>query len=194
MLAACGAAWAMLWAELHIHGGTCGEDSPVEFAQLLLLLATGILLWWAAGRHRPLRGGLALAGGFFLAAAARECDAWLDPLAKWAWLVPSLGVTAVAVAWAWRNRESVVPGLAAACRTRHFGLLAAGLAVLLGFSRLFGWKAMWLPLLGEEHYRIVKNAAEEGMELLGVVLIVTWTVLAVAEWARAGHGGKGNAE
>lgn len=115
-MAACGAAWGTLWVELSVRGGTCGEDSLVEFAQLALLAATGILLWVAAGRNRPLRGGLALAGGFFLTAAARECDAWLDPLAKWAWMVPALAVAVAAAATPWRNRESVVPGLAAVCR------------------------------------------------------------------------------
>ncbi len=194
LLAACGAAWGILWVELNVRGGTCGESSPVEFAQLGLLLATGILLWAMAGKSASVRGGLALAGGLFLAAAARECDAWLDPLAKWAWLVPALGVAAASAIWAWRNRVSVVPGLAAVCRTRHFSLLAAGMAVLLAFSRLFGQKAMWLPLLGEEHYRVVKNVAEEGLELLGDALIFAWAVLAVAELSRTGRRGKDTAE
>ena len=195
LLAACGAAWGMLWVELNVRGGTCGENSLVEFAQLGMLLATGILLWAAAGKNASARGGLALAGGLFLTAAARECDAWLDPLAKWAWMVPALGVAAISAVWAWRNRESVVPGLAAVCRTRHFGLLAAGMAVMLGFSRIFGSKAMWMPLLGEGNYRVVKNVAEEGLELLGDALIFVWAVLAVAELARAGRSGeKGAAE
>ena len=194
LLAVCGAAWAMLWVELSVRGGRCGENSLVEFAQLGLLVATGGMLWAAAGKNASARGGLALAGGLFLAAAARECDAWLDPLAKWAWMVPALGVAAISAVWAWRNRESVVPGLAAVCRTRHFGVLAAGMAVMLVFSRIFGQKAMWRPLLGEELYRVVKNVAEEGLELLGDALIFAWAVLAVAELVRAGRGGKGSAE
>lgn len=191
LLAACGAAWGLVAVELYVLDGTCGENSPVEFAQLGLLAATGILMWTAAVKNAGVRGGLALAGGFFLAAAARECDAWLDPLAKWAWMVPALGVAAVAGAWAWRNRRSAVPGLVAVCRTRHFGLLAGGMAVLMVFSRVFGRKALWIPIMGEDHYRIIKNVVEESLELLGDILIFAWAVLAAAELVRAARAAAG---
>jgi uncharacterized membrane protein YdjX (TVP38/TMEM64 family) len=52
-----------------------------------------------------------------------------------------------------------------------FGILLSGF-VALTFSRLFGRKHFWLQLTEEDNFRTVKNAAEEGVEVLALGLIL----------------------
>jgi len=51
-------------------------------------------------------------------------------------------------------------------------VMSLGLALLLAYSRLLGMGHLWRGVLGDGYERIVKNAIEEGAELLGYTVIL----------------------
>jgi len=53
-----------------------------------------------------------------------------------------------------------------------FGMLTMGILIIHVFSRLYGRKKIWKALMGEDNFiRTVKDASEEGIELLGYSII-----------------------
>ncbi len=60
--------------------------------------------------------------------------------------------------------------------TLSFGFMLAGFLTTFIFSRLFGRTVFWEALMEERYFRSVKNAAEEGVELLGYGLLLVATV------------------
>ena len=75
------------------------------------------------------------------------------------------------ITYAWRNRGKVVEQMVAYARTFSFGMMVSGFVVLL-FSRLFGRNIFWEALMGDDFMLRVKLAAEEGVELLAIGLIL----------------------
>jgi hypothetical protein len=155
-------------------GDTFGtsEFSIVEMLQSVLLAAIVLAL---ALRSRS--GDLARALSDFLALVfivllIREQDYHLD---RWlhagAWIWPALTACACAAWMLYRRSTDISAQIRAFSDTTGFGLILAGLAIALGFSRIFGQKVLWIGLLDEESYRICKLAAEEMTELLGYSLI-----------------------
>ena len=50
--------------------------------------------------------------------------------------------------------------------------MMAGFITTFVFSRLFGRSIFWQAVMEEQYFRSVKNAAEEGTELLGYGLML----------------------
>ncbi|KAA9131858.1 hypothetical protein F3N42_06675 [Marinihelvus fidelis] len=55
-------------------------------------------------------------------------------------------------------------------RSAAFGMFATAV-IVLAFSRFFGQTTHWKLVMGEQYMRHVKNAAEEGVELLALTLV-----------------------
>ena len=172
-----------------IRGGdpseAANENSPIELVQLALLLLSAALTAVAAWKRKEWREGVVLVGAFFLCMSIRECDKVFDELFfHGAWQPFAFGVAATGVAMAFRRRGRAAAGLAAIVRDRSFGLVCAGLCVVFAFSRILGYKRIWLAIYrdicGEEHAielcRAMKNIAEEGTELFGYALVFLWAV------------------
>ncbi len=149
------------------------EFSIVEILQSAILMAVVITM---ALRSRSgdlanaLPGFLALV---FVVLLIREQDYHLD---RWlhdgAWIWPALMASAGAAWILYRRSAEIGAQIRAFSDTAGFGLIFAGLVIAVGFSRVFGQKALWVGLLDEESYRICKVAAEELTELLGYTLIL----------------------
>lgn len=161
----------------------CAESSFVETLQLACLLVSGGVAACAAARRPDLRGGFALVSGFFFAMAVREMDGILDKISHGCWVYPALAVTAAAVAVAVRNRESVLPALERIRGEGRFQMLSIGLFAVLCFSRVVGYKGVWMATGDYGHLHAAKRMAEESTELFGYSLIACWAVMFFASYA-----------
>lgn len=149
-------------------------ENWIEVVQSTCALLSGFLFWRSAARQREWRGGLLLITGFFIAIFIRESDAYFDKLHHGAWkyvlIVYLLGLL-LAIKRA--GFSTVIPGLAAFVRSRSFLMMLPGTAIVLVYSRLYGYKGLWLTLMGDyEKWQVMKGFAEESTELLGYILML----------------------
>lgn len=102
---ACIIVTSILYLEVVIIGGTCGEDSLVEAMQVLLLFVSSILFLQVAETTKHIAGGMYLISGFILCMALRELDAVTDliPYLSWVHLV-AIAVSAARLACVQKQR------------------------------------------------------------------------------------------
>lgn len=151
------------------HGVT--EHSVTEFSQAGLLLVSLILIFATAWQNPDSRGFLVLVAGLFAAMFIREADIYFDLLAKGSWLYPALAVSLVAIVYALKHRDTIITPMIDFSITKSFTCVAVGLLIVVLFSRLFGTGQLWQAVMGEDYRKIYKSIIQEGLELLGYVLI-----------------------
>lgn len=154
----------------------CRETGIVEIAQSGCLLVISILMVVLATGISHMRGGYALMAGFFATMLIREQDGILDNLVHGSWLGPALIVTFAALFFAWRNRTTILPTLLHVRNNHHFPALSLGLFLLLGFSRVFGHKSIWVTVCDSANFRAAKRVAEEGAELMAYAILLYWAI------------------
>lgn len=153
-------------------GNGVGEWSLVEVVAELFL-ASAILGFVRLARLSPDdRGFAVLAAAFLGCMLVRELDALLDLVFDGLWQVLVTVIAGSALAWAWRHRANAIASTRRFVLTRQASTLAAGMAVVLVFSRLFGMGDIWGQFIDLEAARVVKNAIEECTELLGYSLVL----------------------
>ncbi len=148
------------------------EGSLTETMQewLLMFATLGALrrAWHDTGQ----RGFALLLAGLFGAMFFRELDGFLDDIifhGSWKlFVVPWL---IISVLLALRYGKTIFSGAADFVRSRPYIIITTGLLIVLVFSRILGHKSIWLALQEAPPLRTVKNAVEEGVELLGYFLI-----------------------
>lgn len=181
-----------------IYGGdpseSAIENSPIELFQLTFLILSMAMTAAAGWLRRDCREGYWLVAGLFACMSIRECDNTFDNLFyHGAWLPFALvvaGVLTVKAALAYRRAAS---GLAEIAASRNFAMLCAGSSVIFAYSRILGYKKIWLTIYrdvcGEERAvelcRAIKNIAEEGTELFGYSLVLFWAVATFLSALRA---------
>ena len=175
-LLACSVPALLVYLDVADLGLNCDELGIVEIAQCACLLTIVILISTAAVRRPDLRGGLILVTGLFLDMLIRENDGLLDGIRHGCWIYPAILTTILAVWCAWRRRKTVLPGLMLIRDGRTFPILAFGFFALVGYSRIFGMKAIWRIVVGMDDYRPAKHVAEEGVELFAYFLLLYWAV------------------
>ncbi|WP_370606249.1 hypothetical protein [Pantoea ananatis] len=155
----------VVWMNNALH-----EASFTETAQELLLFSLAALFFIAA-RHRPAqRGGLTLIAGFYSCMLIRELDFFFDLIRHGSWVWFALAIALGSLAVAMRTPKQTLSALADLLRHNRWPVMAAGLMIVLVFSRLFGMNTLWAHLMPDHYNRGVKNMAEEGVELLGYSL------------------------
>lgn len=169
---------ALVFCDIAVFGLECDEAGVVEISQSAALLATVALVGCVAKKRGDLRGGLVLVAGFFLAMLIREQDQVLEEfLPHGAWVVPCALATAGAAAIAFANRDTLLPALAHVRANGRFPWLALGVMTVIGYARIFGSKYIWKAVVGtDDCYRAVKHVAEEGTELFGYAMILSWAI------------------
>lgn len=164
---------------------SANENSIIELCQFGLLILCTASVAVAAARRRDGRSGFILVASLFLCMAIRECDSFFDhTFFHGAWFPFVAAVAIAAITLAIRRWQQTLEGLATIVRDTYFGLLCAGLSVILVFSRIMGRKIIWLTIYrdicGEDKAsslsRAMKNFAEEGTELFGYALLAFWAV------------------
>ena len=173
MLAAVGIVWL---EALHL-GQQVPEWGYIESAHLFLLLTSAGLVALRMRSRPDERGFLALLGGLFLSMATREADWLFHRIAPGAWVYFALAVAGISIAYALRRHDTIIPTLVRRFGSKAYCFLLVGLLIVLLFSRLFGTKEFWVPFMGDLYRPELKSRVQEGVELLGYVLVFYGTVL-----------------
>lgn len=164
------------------------EFSLVEILQSIALAACIAVCAGTARISASTRPLAVLLSLMFLVMLIREQDFFIERWLPWtSWLWPALITLAVAIYLALSRRNALTEQLRAFVPTAAFGLMFAGMAVVIGFSRVLGQKALWIALLDEQTYRIAKLAAEELIELVGYCLLVAASVEYLTARSRDGE-------
>jgi hypothetical protein len=107
----------------------------------------------------------------FLVMFIREGDYFWDKIMKGLWTILAVGTFFISVYFAYKQRETIFPSLSTYWKTRGFGYLIIGLLTVLLFSRIFGTGSLWRVILKENYIVDFKTAVQEGLELLGYLLL-----------------------
>lgn len=178
---------AMLWVPAAVyldvvvlkHG--MPEFGVTEISQELSLLVITLLFYWMAIRLSHQRGFLLLVAGLFLSMLIRELDNIFDLIEHGFWKYPVTGVVLISFMLAGIFRSTILPAMVEASRSHPFAYILTGLAVVLFFSRVFGTGSLWTAVLdsgaGVMAPALVKNSVQEGLELLGYLIILYGSVL-----------------
>lgn len=181
---ACAVPALLVLLDVAVFKFCCNEAGIVEPVQAVCLLLIAVLLSFAAVRFPSFRGGFLLASGFFLTLCVRENDQWLDLVRHGFWIYPAMLIAVVFCALAARSRQTIWPGILRIVRCELSSVLAIGFFITVGFSRMFGMKPVWREAVGLDDYRVAKHVAEEGTELLGYAIMLTWAILFVRALVR----------
>lgn len=76
-----------------------------------------------------------------------------------------------------RFRGTIAKAMVVYVRKKSFAYISIGLLVVLVFSRIFGSSQLWKELMGVHYDWIYKTTVQEGLELLGYMLIAYGSVL-----------------
>src|SRR5690606_24392286 len=143
-------------------GNQVGEWSLVEVVAELFL-ASAILGFVRLARLSPEdRGFAVLAAAFLGCMLVRELDALLDLVFDGLWQVLVTVIAVSALTWAWRNRADAIASTRRFVLTRQASTLAVGMAVVLGFPRLFGIGDIWGQFIHLDAPRAVTTASQSG--------------------------------
>ena len=148
------------------------EYGYVQVVHSVLLCTGSILLFLKAWRDERYRQLAISMGLFFVVLSIRENDQPLELfLPHGAWKYIALPFVIALLAHLWNQRYAIREQLLDWSRTFSYGVMLSGMFVLV-FARLFGRQEIWAQLMGENYQRVIKNAAEEGAELLALGLIL----------------------
>lgn len=155
------------------------EWSLTELTQEALLALSAVVFWLGAWKRPQARGSLVLVAGLFTTMLVREIDFFLDKIAKGFWVYPASVVAIAVIIYAARCRGTVIVPMADYMGNRFFNYILTGLLIVIVFSRAFGTSSLWQTVMGEQYDPVYKTVIQEGLELLGYVLIFYGSVLFV---------------
>lgn len=163
---------AMLMLDILWLNNGVGEHSFTEYSQSLILLLTIGTFCYIIMKHENEKPFAYMAVGFFTAMLIREQNSLLDSMGAHLWETLVAIVFVIAFVLSRRSGTPFAPVFSTYLRSRAGQIMAVGLVILLFYSRFFGMSIIWASLLDDGYVRTVKNAMEEGTELLAYVLIL----------------------
>ncbi len=175
-LAAFVAAVAAIFLDVIVLGQKCSESGLVEWCQFAAVFSSGLVLLAMALRDRENGAGFMLAAVLFLDMAIREQDAVLDGVFHSFWTIPVGVLTLFALVYAGFRRNAAISGLEKIASGKNFAELAIGLLIILGFSRIIGYKVLWRAFGTGDLIQFCKRFVEESTELLGYLLVLVWSL------------------
>lgn len=155
-----------------------GEISRTEISQEVILFGLFVFYILLGYRYKPVQPVSNLVALFLLIGFIRE----LNFILYW-WLWPALLVLFTAFWLVLRDFKKLKNA------TREFfsqpasAWFFAGILITYVFSRLMGRSKFWLELYDESVYRMAKAATEEGLELMGdLLMLISAIEFALAYW------------
>lgn len=166
------------------------EDSYTEITQETLLFITVVMLALTAFKFKFMREFTLILALFFLVHFIRELDGYFDVLVYHGfWKVPVWIIVAIAFFILYKNWKKFLHQLFYIQDKYPFGILLAGLLTLHVFSRLYGRSTNWKNLFQDEYLRVIKDASEESIELLGYsIIFISAVELILHIWRKATAG------
>lgn len=155
------------------------EGCATELGQEALLILIIVAFLLVAFVYKKLKFIGILAALFFLTHLIRERDASFDEILDGLWQLLAFPIAGLAVVILAMNWKKVLEEFKLLYNDYSFGVLFIGVLLLHVFSRLFGKGKNWEALMGDDYERVVKDAAEESIELLayGIIFIAAVEIL-----------------
>jgi hypothetical protein len=150
------------------------EISVTEISQEVVLSIIAGLFIGLSFRYSEIKYGMLMIAGLFLCMLIRELDFITDKIAL-SWFHFVLAIILICLYLAIKHKENTLSGLNHFCKSEACQIMICGLLLILVTSRIIGMKILWQHLLGPS-YRVAKNAAEEGNELLGYLFCLISTL------------------
>lgn len=163
----------LVYLDISIIDEALHEISMTEIGQEVLLVASCSIFLLHAVRKPESRGFLVLVAAFFLVMLIRELDYIFDAIRHgfWKWLVLPTVVAAITYV-NMRCRNTIVGPMVAFLGTKAYYFICFGLIMTVVFSQYFGsGNLIWEHVLASGSAWVVKTALQEGLELLGYILI-----------------------
>lgn len=155
-----------------VHDGQkFSEYSGTEFYQEVLFFLASIAFFVTAYKFTDSRPIATLFGGFTMVAFCREFDYLTDFIGSSFWGVTAGIVILTVLSISWKHRKNLTQSYYEYYNSKAFAYMISGVLVTFLFSRLFGKGDFWKALMEDQYFRSVKNAAEEGTEVMGDILI-----------------------
>ena len=142
--------------------GKFGEISRTEILQEIFLFLLGIIFVFISIKDREIAPAAKLISLFFFMAFIREFNNQID---YWFYFV--IPLLLLMLWFVYRDRKKLLSSLHRFILKPEIAWFVIGFLVTFVFSRLFGRSELWQALMENDYNRWVKNAAEEGIELLG---------------------------
>lgn len=137
--------------------------------ETLLLFSSAIFIYLAKKKDAR---GLLLVAGFFACMWIREWDAVFDEIFHGAWKYVAIPTAIGFTYWGLREGlQKVWDDLAEFMNSKGYDIIVIGLLIVLVVSRLLGNRAIWMLMSGPDFKYVFKSFIEEGMELLGYMVI-----------------------
>jgi len=164
--------------DTQIIGHSITENSIIEVTQELLLALTLVLFIAISRMRRDLRAVTTIAASAFAFMLIRELDYFFDKIQHGFWVYPATLVAASLLYFTYAERSNLLQAWAKYSQTNAYHQISVGLVLVLAFSRVFGSAIIWDSILASHAgaSSIVKNVIQEGLELLGYVLIACGAV------------------
>ena len=147
------------------------EYSYTQLGQSVALLA-GIVASALLLRRRVLSQLGLLIVALLTCALVRESDSFLDSVADGLWQMIVLLILVAVTLQMMAQKRALQTQVAWLGSHFSFGLMLAGFAIIMGFSRVFGRGEMWRQIMGESYSKTIKYFAEESVELMGYAILM----------------------
>ncbi|WP_206188323.1 hypothetical protein [Parasedimentitalea denitrificans] len=158
------------------------EKSFSQFLQSYFILMSSAIFALGAAWFPFKRGYLALVAILFACMFIRENDAVFDLVWHGFWIVPALSILLVGGWYIARNRHTLLEPILSQSNGRYSALICAGFLIIVVFSRLFGTGSFWEAVMGSNYNPDFKSIIQEGIELLGYVLIFHGSCMTFLGW------------
>lgn len=168
-------------ADIKLLGLGRTDLSFTEIAQEISLFISALLFLIVAKNDVKARGFFILVAGLLAAMLMREIDAVFDLIRKGFWLYPALVVSITAIFFARKYTGTVKAAMLDFMHSKNFVYISLGLLVVMIFSRTFGSGHLWRLVLGQDYVTAYKGVIQEGIELLGYLILLYGSVLVWCE-------------
>lgn len=158
--------------------GDFSESSYTEYTQESFLFLVICIFIYCFFKKPSVKVLSILFSLFFLVHLIRELDGVFDQIVHGFWIYPALLVVLFAFFILIKNWKKFWEEFNTIHRSYPFGILLCGLVILHVFSRIYGTTSTWKYALQDEYLRIIKDASQESIELLGYSFIL----IASVEW------------
>ncbi|MBT3385455.1 MAG: hypothetical protein HN778_15580 [Prolixibacteraceae bacterium] len=163
-----GIAQAIYFDAAHpMEDGYFGEITLTEIFQEIILFALFIFYMILGFKWRDIQPISNIVSLFFLISFIREFNFIID-----SWIYPVLIVFIIIVWLVFRDFNKIKQATITFFNQPASAWFFSGFLVTYIFSRLFGRSSFWRLLYDENNYRLAKAATEEGIELLGVAIML----------------------
>jgi hypothetical protein len=163
------------------------EFSITELSQEACILVSAILFGLSARYDRQARGFFVLVTGLFATMLIRESDAFFDQIQHGFWVIPALIMSLSAVLYASKFPGTIIKPMLENMDSKNFVYINLGLIIILIFSRTFGSGIIWREIMGADYSIVYKTVIQEGIELLGYILVLYGSILVWLEAFKKTH-------